>query len=148
MRVPKILLIDDEEEIRDCIRLLVGRAGKYDFDQAANGQEGLSKILSGDYDCVVSDIKMPGMDGVSMLKRIRNAGKDLPILFISAFADPDFELEVTTYGAVKLINKVDICNLGKCIEEALTIGRDTNEITANHELGEDFLKMLNNSQVR
>lgn len=145
MQAQRILLIDDEDDIRDCVRMLVGRSGKYEFDQACNGQEGLDMILKGEYDCVVSDIKMPGMDGVSMLKKVRDAGNNTPILFISAFADDEFEYQVTDYGAVKLINKVDIKSVAALIKEAIQVGQDVRDITATREFGEDFLKLLNNT---
>lgn len=145
MRAKKILLIDDESDIRECVQLLVARSGNYEFEHASDGAEGLQKILNGNYDCVVTDIKMPGMDGVSMLKKVRAAGKNIPILFISAFADEEFEYKVVDYGAVKLINKVDIKHVAKSVKEALVIGEQTAEITATREYGEDFLKLLNNT---
>lgn len=145
MQAMKILLIDDEDDIRDCVRLMVARTGNYEFDQACNGQEGLDKILKGNYDCIVSDIKMPGMDGVSMLKKMRAAGNHTPILFISAFADDEFEYQVTDYGAVKLIHKIDIKTVAERIKEAIQVGQDVKDITATHAFGDDFLKLLNNS---
>lgn len=141
----KVLVIDDEPDIRECVRLMVAHTGSFEFDQAADGEEGLKKILAGNYDCVVSDIRMPGMDGVTMLKKVRGAGNNVPILFISAFADDEFDYQVTDYGAVKLINKIDIKQVANRVQEAIQVGRDTKEITATRHFGDDFLKLLNNS---
>lgn len=145
MQAQRILLIDDEDDIRDCVRLMVARTGNFEFDQACNGQEGLDKILQHKYDCVVSDIKMPGMDGVTMLKKLRAAGSHVPVLFISAFADDEFEYKVTDYGAVRLIHKIDIKEIARRVHEAIELGRDTQEITGQHQFGADFLKLLNNT---
>lgn len=143
MTAQKILLVDDEADIRDCVRLMVGHTGHFEFDQAENGREALEKILANKYDCVVSDIKMPEMDGVEMLKQVRAAGKNVPILFISAFADDDFDYRVMDYGAVKLIHKIDIRKVAGQVHEALKVGRDLEDITATRHFGVDFLKLLN-----
>lgn len=145
MTAQKILLIDDEADIRECVRLMVGHTGKFEFDQASNGVEGLEKIMHNKYDCVVSDIRMPGMDGVEMLKKVRALGNNVPILFISAFADDEFEYKVTDYGAVKLIHKIDIKDVATQVHEALKVGRDVKDITASQTFGADFLKLLNNT---
>jgi two-component system nitrogen regulation response regulator NtrX len=141
MSVHKILLIDDEPDIRECVRLILARSGSYEFDQAADGAEGLQKILSGDYACVVSDIKMPALDGVAMLKKVRAAGRDVPMVFISAFADDRFEYQVTDYGAVKLIHKLDLKQVVGRIEEAIRLGEDSKALCDAG--GEDFLQLLN-----
>lgn len=142
MAAHKILLIDDEPDIRECVRLIVGRSGSYQFDQAADGAEGLQMILSGEYACVVSDIKMPGLDGVAMLKKVRAAGNDVPMVFISAFADDQFEYQVTDYGAVKLIHKLDLKQVVGRIEEAIRLGMDSKALSESFG-GDDFLQMLN-----
>jgi DNA-binding response OmpR family regulator len=145
MSVYKILLIDDEPDIRECMRMILGRSGSYEFDQAEDGEEGLTKILSQKYDCVVSDIKMPGLDGVSMLKKIRAAGNSVPIVFMSAFADDQFEYQVTDYGAVKLIDKLDMKKVLAGIQEAIRLGEDSKVLSEG--VGTDFLDILNNRPV-
>jgi DNA-binding response OmpR family regulator len=140
----KILLIDDESDIRECLCILVGDTGNYEFDQAGDGAEGLRKILTSDYDCVVSDIKMPGLDGVSMLKQVRAAGKDVPVVFISAFADEQFDFALTQYGAVKLIHKLDLKDVAGRVQEAIRVGEDSQAMLRTDPMANDFLSLLNN----
>ncbi len=143
MPAHNILIIDDESDIRECLRLLVGHTGDYDFDQAGDGVEGLRKILSANYACVVSDIKMPGLDGLSMLKQVRAAGNDVPLVFISAFADDKFDHDLTEYGAVKLIHKLDLKDVADRVREAIRVGEDTQVMLKADAMADDFLQLLN-----
>lgn len=80
----RVLLIEDKPEIRNRISRKLQRYG-YETTGAGDGAEGLEKILGRDrdYDCVVSDINMPGMDGRELLTRLRRLRNDLPLISIS-----------------------------------------------------------------
>lgn len=138
----QVLLVDDEAEIRECLQSLASQS-ELEFEQAADGEVGLEMILKKNYDCVVSDIKMPRMNGIEMLKRVRQAGKDVPMVFISAFATEDFAHQVSEYGAVKLLHKLEILKARERIQEAIELGQELREIhKKNSVIGEEFIQLL------
>jgi CheY-like chemotaxis protein len=146
MKNYRILLVDDEPDIRHCMQALA-KQSDLSFDQAANGEEGLRMMSIVDYDCIVSDIKMPQMSGIEMLKRMRQLGKVTPILFISAYANEEFAHSVSDYGAVKLMHKLELPKIKEHILEAIKLA---DEIKAIHRegdsIGEDFLSLVNKTQ--
>lgn len=142
MRKYQVLLVDDEAEIRDCLQLLATQS-ELEFEQASDGEVGLEMILNKSYDCVVSDIKMPRMNGIEMLKRVRQAGNDVPIVFVSAFATDDFAHQVSEYGAVKLLHKLEILKVRERIQEAIELAHELREIhKKNDVIGEEFIQLL------
>jgi CheY-like chemotaxis protein len=66
----RILVIDDDPLVRRTLQLLLNQAG-YTVDAAANGMQGLEKLPQGHFDLVMTDVRMPGMDGFSVLRAIR-----------------------------------------------------------------------------
>lgn len=79
----KILVIDDEEDIRNVLKQVLERAG-YDVAVAESGKEGLKMLRKeGGADLVITDVIMPGMDGVSLTREIREKYRDTRILVIS-----------------------------------------------------------------
>src|SRR5450432_3315693 len=82
----RVLLIDDEPHIRQMMRLTLETAG-YDVDEAADGEAGLTQFFNGGpYDAVVLDQKMPGLDGLETLKRLKDRAPDVCVLMATAFA--------------------------------------------------------------
>lgn len=77
-----ILIIDDEKDVRVVLKEVLRRAG-HDVTLAANGREGLEKLAADGADVVVTDVIMPGIDGVAMVQQIREAHPDMPIIVIS-----------------------------------------------------------------
>ncbi|MEQ8509619.1 MAG: response regulator [Rhodospirillaceae bacterium] len=103
-----ILLVEDSPEVSLSVREILASAG-HDVDDAANGKEALAKLAEHSYDMVVSDIWMPEMDGISLLKEIRGAGNDVPVVVISGGA-PNAPLTYTaplasTFGAKAVVYK-------------------------------------------
>lgn len=99
-----ILVVDDEERMRHLLSIMLQRRG-FKVDQAGNGVEALSKIESENYDMVISDIKMPKMDGLTLIKRINLLDSPCPVVFITAFATIDSSVEAMRLGAVDYITK-------------------------------------------
>lgn len=96
----KILIVDDEEKIREVIREYA-QFHKYETDEASDGMEAVSKALSNDYDLIIMDVMMPKLDGFSACKEIRNS-KDVPIIMLSARGEEydklfGFELGIDDY---------------------------------------------------
>jgi DNA-binding NtrC family response regulator len=100
----RILIVDDEERMRHLLSIMLSRKG-YHVDQAGDGVEALEMIGATPFDMVITDIKMPRMDGVELLKRIMAMEIPLPVVFITAFATVESAVEVMRQGAVDYIIK-------------------------------------------
>jgi DNA-binding NtrC family response regulator len=102
--VAKILVVDDEQSIRYVLREIL-EDEKYQVEDAANGQEALDKLNSEAFDVVLSDIKMPKMDGMALLEKVIEAGIETQFIMISAHGTIDTALEATKKGAFDFIEK-------------------------------------------
>jgi two-component system, NtrC family, nitrogen regulation response regulator NtrX len=100
----RILVIDDEAAIRDSLRMILEYEG-YDFLGAATGQDGITLAERESPDLVFLDIKMPGMDGLEVLQRMRATDESLPIVMISGHATVSTAVEATKLGAFDFIEK-------------------------------------------
>ena len=100
----RILVIDDEAAIRDSLRMILEYEG-YEFLGAPTGQEGLALAERDTPDLVFLDIKMPGMDGLDVLQRLRAADESLPVVMISGHATVTTAVEATRRGAFDFIEK-------------------------------------------
>ncbi len=100
----RILVIDDEAAIRDSLRMTLEYAG-FDFVGAATGQEGLAIAERDAIDAVLLDIKMPGMDGMDVLGRLRGMNETLPIIMISGHGTTATAVEAIRKGAVDFLDK-------------------------------------------
>lgn len=79
----RILVVEDEDDIADLVQLHLGDLG-HSVDVVGNGTEGLERALNHDYDLVILDIMLPGMDGFDVCKRLRAEKRSLPILMLTA----------------------------------------------------------------
>ncbi|MFN8415082.1 MAG: sigma-54 dependent transcriptional regulator [Cytophagaceae bacterium] len=102
--MPKILIIDDERSIRNTLKEIL-EYEKYEVDEAADGETGLQKVLSEDYDVVLCDIKMPKMDGMEVLEKAAEAGKSSSFIMVSAHGSIDTAIDATRKGAYDFITK-------------------------------------------
>lgn len=100
----KVLIVDDESGMRHMLSVLLEREG-YDIETAENGQVGLNKIKSEDYDLVLCDIRMPEMDGLSFLERAKSVSKNVPVIMMSAFGNVDTAIEAMKKGAYDYVSK-------------------------------------------
>ncbi|MCX5715493.1 MAG: response regulator [Candidatus Omnitrophica bacterium] len=99
-----ILVIDDDGMITKTLCDLLHRAGFY-ADAAADGASGIDKTEKSDFDLIISDIRMPNIDGVQMVKRIKEIAKlksrpDTPIIFITGYTDDKAVAEAKRLGEV------------------------------------------------
>ena len=79
----KILIVEDEPKTGDYLKQGLGEAG-FVVDLARNGVDGLHLALTDDYDLAVLDVMLPGIDGWALLQSLRKAGKEMPVLFLTA----------------------------------------------------------------
>jgi two-component system nitrogen regulation response regulator NtrX len=100
----RILVIDDEAAIRDSLRMTLEYEG-YEFLGAATGQEGLALAEREAPDLVLLDVKMPGMDGLDVLERLRNMNETTPVVMISGHGTTSTAVEATKRGAFDFIDK-------------------------------------------
>ena len=101
---PRILVIDDEAAIRDSMRMILEYEG-YEFLAAATGEEGIALVERESVDLVFLDIKMPGMDGLEVLGRLKAVAEDLPVVMISGHGTVATAVEATKLGAFDFIEK-------------------------------------------
>ena len=94
----KILIVEDEMKTGDYLRQGLGEAG-FVVDLARDGPEGLHLALSEAYDLAVLDVMLPGIDGWQVLQGIRRAGKDFPVLFLTARDEIDDRVHGLELGA-------------------------------------------------
>lgn len=90
--MPKILIVDDERAIRRTLKEIL-EYEKYEVDEAGDGEEGLEKIKTGEYDVVILDVKMPKMDGIEVLSAMNEAGIDTPVLVLSGHGNVETAVE-------------------------------------------------------
>ncbi|NBC07581.1 MAG: response regulator [Bacteroidetes bacterium] len=100
----KILIVDDEQSIRRTLREIL-EFEQYEVDEAADGMECLVKLKRTQYDVLIMDIKMPKMDGMEALERVRILAPDTPVLMISGHANIDTAVETVKKGAFDFISK-------------------------------------------
>jgi two-component system nitrogen regulation response regulator NtrX len=99
-----VLVVDDESSIRESLRMILEFEG-YRVDEAATGSQALVKLSERPPDAVLLDIKMPEMDGLELLRALRERGYDVPVLMISGHADVATAVEATRRGAYDFFEK-------------------------------------------
>jgi len=104
MNTQKILIVDDEKNIRNTLLQALEPLG-LEPDAAVNGEEALGKLKESEYGIVLLDLKMPGMDGMEVLRRIRQRHGDVRVVMITAHGTIDSAVEAMKLGAVDFIQK-------------------------------------------
>ena len=100
----KILVIDDERSIRNTLKDIL-EYEKYEVDLAEDGNKGLEKVQDAEYDIILCDIKMPGLDGIEVLERLNVVAADTPVVMISGHGNIDTAVESIKKGAFDYIEK-------------------------------------------
>lgn len=100
----KVLVVDDERAIRNSLKEIL-MDESYDVDTAEDGTVALDKIGKEKFDVVFCDIKMPGMDGIEVLDKIKEIGADCAVVMISGHADIDTAVECIKKGAFDFVQK-------------------------------------------
>ncbi len=99
-----ILIVDDEETSRYSLGKLLEREG-YQVDCAADGYEALEKLRANKVDMVLSDIKMPGLNGLGLLAQIKVKYPDVYVIMVTAHGEVDMYLESANLGAFDFVHK-------------------------------------------
>ncbi len=104
MSRPAILVIDDESAILDTVRILLKNEG-FDVATAQGGRAGLEALQKGEHQIVLSDIRMPGVGGIDILKAARERDPDTPVILMTAQAELRTAIEAINQGAFRYIQK-------------------------------------------
>lgn len=99
-----ILIVDDEESVRDSLCNWFIDDG-YEVDCAEDGKQALNKLESQEFDIVIADIKMPGMDGMELHKRIKTLAREPVFIIMTAFASVDTAVQALKNGAFDYVTK-------------------------------------------
>ena len=104
----KILIIDDEPSLREVLAMVLGRAG-YDVREAASGEAGLAMFDRWRPDLVVTDLTMPGIDGLEVLRQVKvrstQASRDVPVILVTAYASTASAVAAMKEGAFDYVAK-------------------------------------------
>ena len=106
-----ILIVDDETDVADLFRQRFrreARQGVYVLHFAFSGEEALEKLASEiepQLIVILSDINMPGMDGLALLREVKTKWPDLPVMMVTAYGDDERRRRASEYGAAEFITK-------------------------------------------
>ena len=128
LRSGTVLIVDDEELIRWslCEHL---RGEGYTVTEAGDGQEALEKLAAGAPDIVLTDLKMPRLDGMGMLRAMRQRGIDVPVIVITAHGAVDTAMEATRLGAKAYVTKpYDLREVSHAVSKVLESHRLETEV--------------------
>ncbi|MEG0392157.1 MAG: sigma-54 dependent transcriptional regulator [Anaerovoracaceae bacterium] len=103
-RTIKILVVDDEENVRQLLEKVLVKEG-YNVYLAEDGERGLEVIQNKHINIIISDIKMPNMDGLTFLSEVRKTGQDIGFILITAFATMETAIEALKSGAQDYVTK-------------------------------------------
>jgi two-component system, OmpR family, alkaline phosphatase synthesis response regulator PhoP len=104
MKTRPVLIVDDEKNIRLTVSQSLESIG-LDTDMAMNGEEALAKVKANDYSLILLDLKMPGMDGMQVLRRIREFRPEVRVIVITAYGTVDSAVEAMKLGTVDFVQK-------------------------------------------
>ncbi len=102
--MPRILIVDDEQHVRFLLGYAVQSLG-CEADMAVNGEEALGKLHEGDYDLILLDLHMPGMDGMDVLRYLRDQHPHIPVIIVTAYGGVDKAVGAMKLGAADFIEK-------------------------------------------
>jgi len=130
----KILIVDDELNMRLVLSALLKKEG-YEIASAADGNEAMDVLKSDGIDAVITDLKMPNMDGMELLRRMNNKYPDVPVIMITAHGTVATAVEALKKGALDYITKpFDLDELKNVVSKAIkTRALKENEIRAPQE---------------
>ncbi len=133
-QIYNILVVDDEESIREFLEIFLSSEG-YIVSTTPDPLNTLEIIKKGNIDICISDIKMPGMNGVELLREIKKIKPEMPVIMITAFASMDTAIDAMKEGALDYISKPfdDLNSLRKVMHKAIECCSKENNKSENRE---------------
>jgi two-component system response regulator PilR (NtrC family) len=129
----KILIVEDEKSMREVLKILL-EGERYSVTSASDGFEGLSYINRDIFDLVITDMKMPKIDGFELLKKIKEISPETIVIMITAFGTTESAVEAMKFGAYDYINKpFNIDEIRLIVRKAIEKKRLSEEIVLLRE---------------
>jgi excisionase family DNA binding protein len=100
----RVLVVDDEASIRDLLSKTLALA-EYDVDTAGDGAAALDRMRQSGYDLLIADLKMPGMDGLTLIRQAKKLKADLPVIIITGFSTESSAIEAVNLGVAGYLTK-------------------------------------------
>lgn len=139
-----ILIVDDESKMRHILKIMLGLKG-HKVEDAQDGESALAMVQERAYDLVISDIRMPGMDGLALLDHIQAMEVPCPVIIITAYATIDSAVDAMKRGAVDYITKpFEESHIILTVEKALGVSKI---LTENRELKEELNRSIGDADL-
>ena len=141
----RVLLIDDETDILQVVSFMLKLEG-FEIAEAENGEAALIELARSNFDIVICDYMMPRMDGITLLKKVREQKNYTPFVFFSGNADDEHEIKMIGLGAYQLLPKTQISELVDVLKKTIKHNETIKLINETpSEEADDFLKLLHSS---
>jgi excisionase family DNA binding protein len=101
----RVLVVDDEASIRDLLEKTLTLNNEYDVDVAPDGPAAVDRMRLYPYDLLIADLKMPGMDGLTVIREARRFKADLPVIIITGFSTESAAIEAANLGVAGYLTK-------------------------------------------
>lgn len=103
-RRPRILVVDDEASIRDLLAKTLALA-EYEVDTAADAAAALTRVRAAQYDLLIADLRMPGMDGLTLIRQAKRIRAELPVIIITGYSTEASAIEAVNLGVAGYLRK-------------------------------------------
>lgn len=141
-----VLIIDDENDIIEILSFILKRNGM-DVVTAADGVEALKLLNSQKFSGVVSDLLMPNMDGLALLKLVRSNNNNVPFIFLSGHADSLDEHEMINHGVYELVHKPDLEKIPDALKKLFKSHVEVESLEkSGDDIAMEFLELLHDSK--
>ena len=101
----KILVVDDEPDMLKLLAMIIRDKTKYESVTTNNPHEAVELVKKGGFTIVITDLKMPGLDGIELLEAVRRLDEDIPVIFITAYGSVESAVETMQKGGFDFITK-------------------------------------------
>ena len=103
-RHPRVLVVDDEASIRDLLSKTLALA-EYEVDTASDASTALGRVRASEYDLLIADLRMPGMDGLTLIRQVKRYRAELPVIIITGFSSESSAIEAVNLGVAGYLRK-------------------------------------------
>ena len=101
----RILVIDDEPDMLMLMSMIIEENTEWEVETTNNPSEGLKMAMESDYDLVIADLKMPGLDGLEVFEELKEMKPDIPVIIITAYGSLEIADEARSKGVADFITK-------------------------------------------
>lgn len=120
MAPKRVLVVDDEQNSREGLSKILSKEG-YHVHTAEDGEKALEEAKNYKFDLIITDLRMPNIDGIEVLKKVRSRNKDIGVVIVTAYGEVNSYLTAMNLGAFEYLNKpVHLEELRRVIKKALS----------------------------